>query len=151
MRWVEVTSVEDLKALGNFREVSKIIKEDLEGIADIKDRSWKGLYDKVIKFRQLLESMIKNESTKEINTIEENYSFFTSKANEYIFYLTELEGDIRMKKLGITKSHFTSKKKSKEWRDKISKEIHPDINHHPKSQDAMAKLNSIYSSMIGKE
>lgn len=118
MRWVEVTSVEELKLLVNFRN--------------------------------LLQSMRKEVLTQEIN-LSDNYSFFTSKANEYIFYLTELDGDIRMKKLGITKIHFTSKKKSKEWRDKISKEIHPDINHHPKSQDAMAKLNFIYSSMIGKE
>ena len=71
-------------------------------------------------------------------------------SNEYIFYLTELDGEIRMKKLGITKSLFNNKNEAKVWRDKILKEIHPDINNHPKSTLAMAKLNEMYNSMVGK-
>ena len=70
--------------------------------------------------------------------------------DEYIFYLLELEGELRMQKLGINKSHFTNKKKAKQWRDKISKEIHPDKSDHKKAEEAMAKLNSIYEAMIGR-
>lgn len=151
MRWINANSVEELKTFGKFTEVKNGIKQDLGGVVNITGRSWNNLYEKIVKFRKILEPIVNQQKQRSDNLSKNNDSIFTSKANEYIFYLTELDGEIRMKKLGITKSHFTNKKKSKTWRDKISKEIHPDINTHPKAHKAMAKLNEIYSSMVGKE
>ena len=97
---------------------------------------------------------------RKINTVKELVDFAynkykTKKAitieSDYIKkYERELDGEIRMKKLGITKSLFNNKNEAKVWRDKILKEIHPDINNHPKSTLAMAKLNEMYNSMVGK-
>ncbi|MGL6104621.1 hypothetical protein [Romboutsia sp.] len=115
MRWINVTSVEELKTLGKFRDITWEIKQDLDEMANISGRNWKVLYDKIVKFREFTRLVTVQQ--------QDTDSYFTSKANEYIFYLTELDGEIRMKKLGITKSHFTNKKKSKKWRDKISKQI----------------------------
>lgn len=144
MRWLNVNSVEELKSLGKFREVSREIKEDVGNNIKITGRGWNDIYENIIKFRNVIKK-VDNYQQKN------NDSYFVSPTDEYIFYLTELDGEIRMNKLGITKTHFTNKKKAKQWRDTISKQIHPDVSKHKKSEEAMAKLNSIYSLMVGKE
>ena len=152
MRWINVKNVDELKSLGKFTEVKREIKEDVGENIKITGRGWNDLYKNIAKFSNLIENIYKSEfnCNEKIQMTNDSSNYFTSKSNEYIFYLTELDGDIRMKKLGITKALFTNKNKAKAWRDKISKEIHPDINNHPKSSLAMAKLNEMYSSMVGK-
>lgn len=143
MRWINVKNVDELKTLGKFAEVKQEIKKDVGDNIKITGRGWKDLYKNINKFSNLIQE-IYNCDMKTSN------EYFTSKSNEYIFYLTELDGEVRMKKLGITKSLFNNKNEAKAWRDKILKEIHPDINNHPKSTLAMAKLNEMYNSMVGK-
>ena len=150
MRWINVQNVDELKSLGKFRDVKQEIKKDIGDNIKITGRSWKDLYKNISNFSKLVDKIYNCNISNKENTNKNTTSYFTSKSNEYIFYLTELDGEIRMKKLGITKSLFTNKKDAKLWRDKISKEIHPDINNHPKSALAMAKLNEMYSSMVGK-
>lgn len=152
MRWINVKDVNELKSLGKFAQVKQEIKKDVGDKIKITGRGWNDLYKNITKFSNLIEEIYQDDfnSTNEIKQSSNTFDYFTSKSNEYIFYLTELDGDIRMKKLGITKSLFANKNKAKAWRDKISKEIHPDINNHPKSSLAMAKLNEMYSSMVGK-
>lgn len=148
MRWIDVKNLDELKSLGKFMSVKKEISNDVGENIKITGRSWKDLFNNIIKFKEVVQKI----NISNINTYnnEDSNEYFTSKANEYIFYLTELDGEVRMKKLGITKSHFSNKSKAKKWRDTISKEIHPDINNHPKSNIAMSKLNDMYSSMIGR-
>ena len=148
MIWIDVKNLDELKSLGKFMSVKKEISNDVGENIKITGRSWKDLFNNIIKFKEVVQKI----NISNINTCnnEDTNEYFTSKANEYIFYLTELDGEIRMKKLGITKSHFSNKNKAKKWRDTISKEIHPDINNHPKSNIAMSKLNDMYSSMIGR-
>ncbi len=152
MRWINVKDVNELKSLGKFTQVKQEIKKDVGDNIKITGRGWNDLYKNITKFSNLIEEIYQSDlnKSKDIQQTSNTFDYFTSKSNEYIFYLTELDGDIRMKKLGITKSLFTNKNKAKAWRDKISKEIHPDINNHPKSSLAMAKLNEMYSSMVGK-
>ena len=152
MRWINVKDVNELKSLGKFAEVKREIKKDVGDNIKITGRGWNDLYKNITKFSNLVQHIYNTdiEVSKKQVTSSDNYEYFTSKSNEYIFYLTELDGEIRMKKLGITKSLFNNKTKAKAWRDKIAKEIYPDINNHPKSTLAMAKLNDMYSSMVGK-
>ncbi len=147
MNWLYVESLEELKSLGKFREVCKKIKEDVGENIKVTGRSWADLYKNIVSLREIIEKISKDNKPHEKENKEE---YFISKVDEYIFYLLELEGELRMQKLGINKSHFTNKKKAKQWRDKISKEIHPDKSDHEKSEEAMAKLNSIYEAMIGR-
>lgn len=144
MRWLYVESIEQLKSLGKFRDLQKEIREDVGKIIKVTGRSWEELYSNILSFRNVIEKANKTNRQKECK------EYFISKMDEYIFYLLELEGELRMQKLGINKSHFTNKKKAKQWRDKISKEIHPDKSDHKKAEEAMAKLNSIYEAMIGR-
>lgn len=146
MKWIDVESVEELKTLGSFKEVKEEIKKDVGENVKLTGRSWNEVYNNIVNFRNLVNLI--NKSRQATQTNEE---YFASKANEYIFYLTELDGELRMKKLGITKTHFSNKKRAKTWRDKISKQIHPDVNNHPKSHLAMSKLNEMYTSMVGNE
>ena len=74
-----------------------------------------------------------------------------TEACEYIFYLVELDGKLRMDKLGITPTLFSNKKTAKRWRDRISKVIHPDCCHHQRASEAMAELNQLYNQMTGGE
>lgn len=153
MRWINVKDVNELKSLGKFTEVKREIKQDVGDNIKITGRGWNDLYKNITKFSNLVQQIYNSDlrdSNEEIKSSNNSSQYFTSTANEYIFYLTELDGEIRMKKLGITKSLFTNKNAAKAWRDKISKEIHPDINNHPKSTLAMAKLNDMYNSMVGK-
>lgn len=152
MRWINVKNVNELKSLGKFAEVKREIKQDVGDNIKITGRGWNDLYKNITKFSNLVEHIYKSDinSSNLVQSSDISSNYFTSKSNEYIFYLTELDGEIRMKKLGITKSLFSNKNAAKAWRDKISKEIHPDINNHPKSTLAMAKLNEMYSSMVGK-
>lgn len=157
MEWVNVSCIDELKALGNFREVSKLVKSEAGEVGKISGRGWQTLYDSIVAFRTTINKFNKNECKDKIeNDTKAEFKdkdvndefYFTSKAMEYIFYLLELDGEIRMKKLEVTKSHFSSKKNAREWMKNISKEIHPDKCKNSKAVDAMAKLNNMYSSMV---
>ncbi|MGL5752361.1 MAG: hypothetical protein ACRCXT_17635 [Paraclostridium sp.] len=146
MEWFSVESLEELKALGSLNKLREDIKNDVGDNIKLTGRGWNDVYNNIVNFRDLVNKINQHQ---QINHNPEEY--FTSPANEYIFYLTELDGELRMKKLGITITHFSNKKKAKAWRDKISKSIHPDVNNHPKANLAMTKLNEMYTSMVGNE
>ena len=131
INWRNVNSVKELKTLGSFKEVKECIRLDTK--QKITARGWDDLFKKI----------------KEITTPSEQY--FISPSIEYIFYLVELDGEIRMNKLNITSKLFKDKKEAKSWRDKISKLIHPDVCTHAKSSEAMMKLNELYQQMTGRE
>ena len=77
---------------------------------------------------------------------------FTSKQNEYIFYLTELEGEILLNKLNVQNKHYEDKTSAKKWYKEISKYVHPDKNqNNNKSNDAFNALNKIYNILIDND
>ena len=141
MKWLDVNSVEELKKLGSFNAVKKEISQDLLDKVNITGRGWDELYSNIVQFKILIES-INKVIEKENNTS----IYFLSTATEYIYYLMELEGDIKIRNLGITKNHYTNKKKAKEWRDKIYITINKE--NHPKSDEALEELDRIYELMI---
>ena len=85
------------------------------------------------------------------NKLIENKSdeYFISDTSKYIYALVELDGEKRIKALGIKSEFYYDKEKAKAWRNNISKIIHPDTHSHPKATEAHARLNKLYESMIG--
>lgn len=167
MDWINVKSVDDLrnfKTLKNARiEINKDIKEffkkkkckdkNINEMIKITSNSWKGLFDKIVVFREFLNefTVSKNEistiETKEINEGESS-KYFICDEYEYIFYLLELDGKERANKLKITRECYSDKKVAKKWRDNIAKKLHPDKCKHEDAACAVAKLNQLYEDMI---
>jgi len=142
---LEVKSLEELKTLGKHRELvaqfKKIVGKELKFSA----KSWQNLYDSISNYNDLLHG---NECTK---IKQDKDQYFVSKEAEIIFYLVELSGEVRLTKLGLTKSHYSNKNKATKWRNTMLKIIHPDKCLHLKSSDATKTLNSIYKEMIGNK
>lgn len=146
MSWIHVDSVEELKSFGKFNEVKAMIKQDVGVNIKITGRGWKELFTSIQNFKALVESL----ELVSVKEVADDSHYFASVGTEYIYYLVELDGELRTQKLGISKAQFTNKKKAKEWRDQIVKQIHPDVNHHPNATQAMNILNEIYATMVGK-
>lgn len=72
--------------------------------------------------------------------------YFIDYASELIFYLVELDGHHRMRKLGINRFHYHNKEAATAWRDNIATTISE--SDHEFSQVALKSLNEIYQSMI---
>lgn len=157
MEWLKVKDLEELKQLGTFNEVRKQIKLDGGKHIHITGRSWNELLEAINGFKEKIEMLKINEhqsvevSKKRLDDHPSNSHYFTSLASEYIFYLTELDGELRMNKLKIKSTHFSDQRQAKSWRDKISKVIHPDICHHQQASEAMAQLNDLYHQMVGRD
>ena len=66
--------------------------------------------------------------------------YFTSKGSMYEFFLLELSGEQREKKLGVTKQHYFDNVLATKWYEKIDKEI--------KSREAKEQLQTMYGKMI---
>lgn len=161
--WINANSNEDLLRLGKFTEVRAMVKKDLSEFSKdnfgkkdeifkfilITSNSTKGLLKKIINLREFI------NKANDVTVKEElDDGFFKSKAHEYIYYLTELDGDERINKLKIYKSHYLNKDAAKKWYREISKEIHPDKLVERKlknSERAMAELSAIYSEMVGSD
>ena len=158
MDWMNASNVEELKKLGKFKEVREQIKQDINAdkMIKISGRGWKELYQSIQKFKETISKLQGKDSSRVNNQTEiiiphENHIYFATQVCEYIFYLVELDGKLRMDKLGITPTLFSNKKAAKQWRDKISKAIHPDHCLHEKANEAMAQLNALYHQMTGGE
>ena len=70
---------------------------------------------------------------------------FVSEQQEYIFYLTELDGKCRTKHLGLTEVHYYKKKLAKQWYDNIVNKLTNGDNDPTK---ALAELNEIYRLVV---
>jgi hypothetical protein len=79
---------------------------------------------------------------------EKSDDFFLSKEAEYIFYLTQLEGEARRKKLNANRKLYRDKIAAKKWRDQIYKFIHEDRCCHALSKEACQQLDEMYEGMI---
>ncbi|MEW4275369.1 hypothetical protein [Priestia megaterium] len=52
MEWIDAKSLEELKLMGNFREVKKKISKDFDNQLKISARSWKDLFNLVTQLRK---------------------------------------------------------------------------------------------------
>ena len=71
--------------------------------------------------------------------------FFKSEAHKIAFALNYLDGENRMKVLGITFQHFTSSKKAKQWYDETKEKL---SNENMLDGITEAKLNQLYKEMM---
>lgn len=87
----------------------------------------------------------------ERDNIEQEDKYFKSKKHRYIFALIEIDDTSRAKILGITRELYNDKAKAKQWRDDLVKQIHPDVCTIEGAEKAVAKVNELYSRMVGDE
>ncbi len=73
--------------------------------------------------------------------------YFVSESARLIFALVELDGECRQKVLGLTHAHYRDAEMAKQWRNRIAMQIHPDVSHHPKANDAANELAMMYKEM----
>lgn len=67
MKWYNIETVEQLKELGKFREVSKIVKSDCGQIINVKLGSWKNLYNSIIQLKELIRGFEGDKDEVNIN------------------------------------------------------------------------------------
>lgn len=70
---------------------------------------------------------------------------FISEQEEYIYYLTKLEGKQRNKALGLTDDHYSDKKLAKKWKRSIAMKVASDRGG---CDEAMKTLFSIYDVLV---
>ena len=164
MEWLKVGSVEELKALGKFIEVKRIIEDDIKEITfknDIRDFininsiSWHELYNKIEFIRRIVCGI--NREFKGVTCTcpdcleEENNKnkeeFYKSEAHEYIFYLLKLTGSERDRKLSIKRSYYVDNEKALKWYREIAKKIHPSCVDVYGADRAIVELAKLYNEM----
>ena len=72
-------------------------------------------------------------------------AFFKYEGNKIAFALNYLDGENRMKVLGITYQHFTSTKKAKQWYDETKEKL---SNENMLDGITEEKLNQLYKEMM---
>lgn len=70
---------------------------------------------------------------------------FVSEQQEYIFYLTKLEGKQRNKALGITDAHYEDKNLANKWKNAIAHKVARDKGG---CDQAMTILLKIYDALV---
>jgi hypothetical protein len=148
MDWLKAKTVADLKHIGKMNEIKRTISAALGTSIKVTPRNWEELMSAVKSLNNFV-SLATGNYPKE-KSESKNILYFQSEADQLIFYLLELEGEVRLKKLKIRPYHFHDKELATEWRNKIIKLIHPDICNHPLAGEAVAEMNKLFERMAGK-
>ncbi len=155
MNWRRVTSENELKRLGTYEMVKEEVNYDISAPLKIKSRSWKELYD-YINALQNVSYYILSEELEELEELRAKLCdsktplYFKRYCDEYIFYLLELSGSTRLKKLGVTKGLYHDLNRARKWYLTVVQVIHPEVSMHAKADEAMKVLNELYEEMIQK-
>lgn len=129
------------------RDIRQIIgKQKIDSFIKMGSNSWIGVFNKIQYLKKL--GLVISEIDGQAIT-EADSKYFVNESSKYIYYLLELDGEARMKKLSINRSHYRNKEVAKKWYYDIAKKIHPDTNKDKRAVEAMAQLTSIYNKMIG--
>lgn len=106
---------------------------------------------RVLGLKSKLEKTLKAQheaiANKQLSVEAVNDLFFVSEEAKLIFVLLYVDNEERAKLLGITEEMYESIELAKSWKSKIIKVIHPDRCKHPQANEAMSKVNSIYTRM----
>lgn len=128
-----IQSIDELEKLGSEEDI-KVFLQKIVIPLKINARSYQEIYE-----------ILKTLQQKHADFIE---GFFKSKQDEYLFYLTKLEGKQRNKLLGLTDEHYENKKLAKKWYREISNYVHPDKNGN---ENAFQTLSNIYKVLIEED
>lgn len=152
MEWLQAKSLEELKACGSFNELRQKIKDRLGDKINLKFSSWEELFCALQDLKDFVakanEIITQDDDKSEATSTSSLY--FQSDAARIIYALLELDGEQRLKALGINKSHTKDLEKAKSWRKNLAKIIHPDVCKHPNASEASTKLTKIYEQMTGQ-
>jgi len=143
---LNVSSEKELRSKGKLNEIRKIVNDGFGFRIPGHGRGWKGYYNRIVEL-QKLSTLFHHGPIHNHHGVNGEDIYFKSEASRYIYALTELDGQHRMKELEIDEEFYYDKEKAKTWRDHISKLLHPDVNPHPLAATAHAKLNDLYNSM----
>ncbi len=123
----------------------------------LKARSWADLVEK-IKPDPILELQAEidrlkaeNASLKQqlITAQNTDSDYFVSPTAEIVYSIVKLDGEQRLKALGVNGSHYKDADKAKKWRNDLAAKVHPDKCAHPDADRAMNKVTAIYQNMVG--
>lgn len=128
-----INTLQDLHALGTVQEIICIIDQLISPIK-ISVSSYEELLPIIV--------LLKNKWVDLLDTP------FTSKREEYLFYLTSLEGKQRNTLIGLTNELYTDKTLAKKWYKSIVKIIQPDVNTDDRTSLAFKTLKSLYDVVI---
>lgn len=152
MNFLQAGTIKELQLRGSFKEVRKKIQNDLGERVKLKARSWKDLLEVVNHFHNLLESQSKIciDKSENIESVSSDSLYFLSESTQIIYALVRLDGEQRLKELGIDRSYYKDSEKAKKWRNRTAMMIHPDKCKHPFAEIATDKLVELFNNMIGK-
>jgi PhoPQ-activated pathogenicity-related protein len=124
---------------------------------NLKAKSWAALLEKLntpsIKSLQLKIDRLQSENTAlkqqlaAAQTTESDY--FVSPTAEIIYSIVKLDGEDRLKALGINRSHYKDPAKAKQWRNEMAAKVHPDKCTHPQAAIAIDEVTALYKNMVG--
>ncbi len=143
MDWFQAKTVKELKTFGSFKEVRQKIDNQLGGKLVLKVRGWEDL----LKAAKILQSLLPAE---EQDTSKTSSLYFKSESARIIYALVQLDGEQRLKELGVDKSFVREPEKAKKWRNNFAKLIHPDVCKHPEAADASTQLTKLYEKMTDR-
>ncbi len=152
MEWLQAKTLEDLKACGSFNELRQQIKGSLGEKISLKFGSWEDLFCAIQELRDFIAKVdgTISQSNSELEAISKTSLYFQSDAARIIYALLELDGEQRLKELGIDKSYTKDLEKARNWRNSVTKIIHPDVCKHPNASEASIKLTKLYEQMTGQ-
>ncbi len=128
-----IQSIDELEKLGSKEDVKSFLQEIVAPLK-INASSYQEIYETLKMLQQ-----------KHIDFID---GFFKSKQDEYLFYLTKLEGKQRNQLLGLTDEHYVDKELAKKWYREISNYVHPDKNG---DGNAFHTLRNLYNVLIEED
>lgn len=137
IKWYQCKSIDELKAMGQWLDVIKIINHDISTHLSADVDNWASLWENIEKIREIF---LRND-------VVCDGAYFISEQHEVVFYLVKLEGEQRQKALGITKLHYKNKEIAKKWHKKMTMKLHSDRCKHPHTQAAWDQMEVLYAEM----
>jgi len=136
-------SVDELRSVAKLAPIRSVLQEALDARYSFRLKlnfrnSWRNLYAALGDVRPLIQGAGTNDS-----------SYFVSEPARVIHALLELDGENRIRALGISDREYRDKDAAKRWYKSLAQRIHPDICQHPLAEEASAKLRSIYEEVVG--
>jgi hypothetical protein len=152
MKWLQAKTIEELQSYGSFKDVRQRIQDSLGKRFSLKARSWQELLEAMQRLQSLVnDSSIQLTQENQAAVRSDEYSlYFNSEESRLIYALIELDGEQRLKELGVNKSYYRDVNKAKKWRNELAKIIHPDVCKHPKAALAINKLTELFENMVGQ-
>jgi hypothetical protein len=122
----------------------------------LKARSWADLVvklkpDPIVELQAEIDCLkAENASLKQQLATAQNTDsdYFVSPAAEIVYSIVKLDGEQRLKALGVNGSHYKDADKAKKWRNDLAAKVHPDKCAHPDADKAMNKVTAIYQNMV---